>query len=48
MSELKEYSELSAEAKAALTEEQHASIQATFKLNADGEPELKKPLNMDL
>ncbi len=48
MSELKEYSELSAEAKAALTEEQYADIRATFELNADGEPQLKKPLDMSL
>ena len=48
MSELKEYSELSSEAKAALTEEQYADIRAKFELNADGEVQLKQPIKLNL
>jgi len=48
MSELAEYSELSAEAKAALTEEQYNAIRDVFELNADGEPQLKQPIKLNL
>ena len=46
MSELAEYSELSAEAKAALTEEQYNAIRDVFEVNAEGNPQLKQPITV--
>jgi hypothetical protein len=46
MSELAEYSTLSSEAKAALTEEQYNAIKQVFELDSEGNPQLKQPITL--
>ena len=45
MNELAEYSTLSSEDKAALTEEQYNAIKQVVGLDSEGNPQLKQPIN---
>ena len=48
MSELRTYSELSAEEKAQITESEYNNIREVFKLNSDGIPEFKTAPNTNV
>ena len=48
MSELRDYSELSADEQAQISESDYNKLKDTFKINDNNEVELKKPLDLSM